>query len=1092
MFIFQTLKIELAYVITFISHIYVIFVADVEIQNTDNSDNLNSFSHSNHHPFSDNQCSMAKPFDNCNDDDDNDKNENYTQLKSNCMDLMQAIDNVPMRRHRMHENGIQDKSPPRSRPLSTYSESTAVPRILITPTPGDDENRRASWAFSEDCNKETSKPFETFELLSSKLSRMYATSSNLNAEDDKTFDTESNDENSLINCQSSKNDDKIIAHSRESDSSQSVSDSESKSESESESKEADSYYEESNNRRFEPSERTRNDSLYEIEDIQDLDMHSDMHDTEVHDSDDESADIIEFIIDNSGDQMSNCDTVEFNDHLSVIFEEDERSHSRRMPLDSMCSSNSSATLANDDTSKHFESEDEHESDKTKTDDTDTNDSDDDDDHSTSVTVRLPLRLSFSRSCNDEEITTVMVGKSEIKVDDINESPQKTPPIQDSSPDVSVSICIPRKNRPPSISAQTSVESQNNKSTDCDEDSDAEISVSFSLPLRTRRLSSTSTPTTPPAQLMARPASTPIKASHKIPPLIIRPAFTRQQTLSPVPRSRDEFEYKVWNRGVSIERDTSVAKSIKPRTEQENNLDESSEMMSFRDRIAAFEAFLSVKKGELQRQNACDTSFDQSNKIEQEQITEKERKQTQEYNNDTIDQQKYENLPQTTEYQEYCDKNEDKLNVEPNKPNYESFVTSQCKTYVQLQPEPAPEYIDPNQHFEQESFKHKMKNEEPEDGEEDYKANLSVQQKIAAFQQPAPNELPKIDARQEICMARENNNQESIGNRFLAKIADTQPRTCNNNNSDMKLLSSNTTQTNDASKSNKMNSMYLTPFEESELEETDSGVDIHRRVSEDVDTESECYSELRKLTRYERAATHSRLFRILKEYENEISDAEKSKAEEEIIMPLSRPKKIVHNVSITRRQNPEMAKQAETVAERRERLQLNYNSSSIDNDNASSSASPSCASPASTVSVNEKLIDELVHSVLKQTKRQNLQNIPIEKIHAAARRALFQQHEENDSCDTYSSFDSNSTPAMTPHEFNDDCYDSDPDRHSDILPSKAFKHLQEQSISGRRYKSWAARCPRVLSSKTVNSDLSRVTETRESQSPEREHQYVYPF
>lgn len=285
-------------------------------------------------------------------------------------------------------------------------------------------------------------------------------------------------------------------------------------------------------------------------------------------------------------------------------------------------------------------------------------------------------------------------------------------------------------------------------------------------------------------------------------------------------------------------------------------------------------------------------------------------------------------------------------------------------------------------------------------------------------------------------------------------------------------------------------MYLSPFDESELEETDSGVDINRRVSEDVDTESECYSELRKLTRYERAATHSRLFKILQEYEKEVSDAEKTKTEEEIIMPLSRPKKIVHNVSITRRQNPELAKQAETMADRRERLQLNYNSSSIDNDNASSSASPSCASPASSVSVNEKLIDELVHSVLQQTKRRNLQNIPIEKIQAAARRALIQQNDENDSCDTYSSFDS--TPALTPHEFHDDCDDSDSDRHTDILPSKAFKHLQEQSISGRRYKSWAARCPRVLSSKTVNSDLSRVTETRESQSPEREHQYVYPY
>lgn len=1034
----------------YLSHLYVIFVADVEIQDTDNSDNLNSFSHFNHHPLSvwiHNQYSMVMPFDNYNADDSDDDDDYQTQLQSDCEELNHTI-NVPLRKHKMHQIEPYDRSPPRSRPLSTYSVSTAVPRIVITPTPEDNEKRRASWTFSENSNKKTSKPFETFELLSSKLSQLYANSSDLNSNHDETCNNESNDQNSSSYCQSSTmNDDEILENGQELDSSQSENDSDSESESESRSEKDISDSEKLYEQNFEHSERTRNDSLYEIEDIHDTDFHLNINGTDVHDSDDESADIIEFIIDNSGDLTSNCDTVEFNDHLSVIFEEDERSK-----YQSICSSNSSITLANDDSSKHFDSEDEHESIKTNSDNGDS----DDEDQSTSVTVRLPLRLSFSRSSNDEEITTVMVGKSEIKVDEINES-CKTPTIQNPSPDVSVSICLRSKSRPSSIiSTQSSIEPPNNKSFDCDDDdSEAEVSVSISLPLRHRTVS-------PP------------------PPLIVRPTFTRQQTLSPVPRSPDEFEYKVWNRGYSIERESSIAKSIIPQNQHESNVDES-EMKSLRDRIAEFEAFSPIKKEEFKRQDACDTKFDvnHSSKNERDQLQEQE----EEYDNGNIDHQKtYVNLPQAPEYAEYCDNND---GISMQSTNYESFVTSQCNTY-DLQPEPAPQYFDSNQHFKQESVEENMENEESdeeeeEEGEEDYKATLSVQQKIASFEQPATNQVPKIDARQEICMAREVNNQESIANRFLAKIATAQP---SYDNSEIKLLSTECT------KPNKINCMYLSPFDESELEETDSGVDINRRVSEDVDTESECYSELRKLTRYERAATHSRLFKILQEYEKEVSDAEKTKTEEEIIMPLSRPKKIVHNVSITRRQNPELAKQAETMADRRERLQLNYNSSSIDNDNASSSASPSCASPASSVSVNEKLIDELVHSVLQQTKRRNLQNIPIEKIQAAARRALIQQNDENDSCDTYSSFDS--TPALTPHEFHDDCDDSDSDRHTDILPSKAFKHLQEQSISGRRYKSWAARCPRVLSSKTVNSDLSRVTETRESQSPEREHQYVYPY
>lgn len=245
--------------------------------------------------------------------------------------------------------------------------------------------------------------------------------------------------------------------------------------------------------------------------------------------------------------------------------------------------------------------------------------------------------------------------------------------------------------------------------------------------------------------------------------------------------------------------------------------------------------------------------------------------------------------------------------------------------------------------------------------------------------------------------------------------------------------------------------------ESDFDEEDSGVttDLSRlAVEETDDTESESFPELRKMSRYERAATHSRLFKLLQENEpdNKFS-------------PISeKSKKIVHNVSITRRTNPEALKSAETVNERRERLSWHLKDS-IDNDNPSSSSSPT--------PVNDKLIEELVQSALIQAKKRNIEHVPIEKIQEAARKALMQQNSEDNT--SFSSFDS--TPALTPQEF----YDSDAEKIN--IPSKAFQNLKEQSIYGRKRKLWAARCPRVLSSKAVNSDLSRVAEIRESQSPE---------
>lgn len=286
--------------------------------------------------------------------------------------------------------------------------------------------------------------------------------------------------------------------------------------------------------------------------------------------------------------------------------------------------------------------------------------------------------------------------------------------------------------------------------------------------------------------------------------------------------------------------------------------------------------------------------------------------------------------------------------------------------------------------------------------------------------------------------------------------------------------------------------------ESEVDE-DSGVtdmlpgNSSQQISETDDTESENFPELRKMNRYTRAATHSRLFKLLQE-ENDIED----NAEDEFKFTPSK-KNIVHNVSITRRQKPESIKNAESMAARRERLSLPLRkNTSIDNDNPSTPNSPRSpsASRASSTSryiqkskeeitssvVNDQLVAELVQSLLLKKGGDKLKNLPMEKLQAAAKKVLEEQ------LDSLESTSIDSTPAITPsQDLNasdySDYYDSwrtsveDSDNGDyEIVPSKSFRRLQETSSSGKRLP--LARCPRVLSSRTVNRDLARVTESPE--------------
>lgn len=183
-----------------------------------------------------------------------------------------------------------------------------------------------------------------------------------------------------------------------------------------------------------------------------------------------------------------------------------------------------------------------------------------------------------------------------------------------------------------------------------------------------------------------------------------------------------------------------------------------------------------------------------------------------------------------------------------------------------------------------------------------------------------------------------------------------------------------------------------------------------------------------------------------------------------------------------------------MEERRQRLCLPLShQSSSGADSMSSSATPS-PTPGN---VNEKLVNELVQSLLLQKKGKMFKNLPIEKLHAAAVKILQEDMESNG---TLSSNDESlaalstvdSTPALTPQEFRShssyseyyDSWNNQTEEPEYVSPSRAFKSLQEQQIqlNGNK-KLWNVRCPRVLSSKSVNKDLKRLSEVRESESPE---------
>nr|CAI5839941.1 unnamed protein product [Callosobruchus analis] len=266
------------------------------------------------------------------------------------------------------------------------------------------------------------------------------------------------------------------------------------------------------------------------------------------------------------------------------------------------------------------------------------------------------------------------------------------------------------------------------------------------------------------------------------------------------------------------------------------------------------------------------------------------------------------------------------------------------------------------------------------------------------------------------------------------------------------------------------------FEEySEEEDLDSGVtsDMSRHIS---DTEE--FPELKKLTKYQRAATHSRLFKLLQDE----CESETETKEEMVVDRFSK-------LSVRNRENVE-------ESSRRDQLSLPLNKSPNSSHPSSGISSPT--------SINDKLVNELVQSLLKHKKGQVFKNMPKDKLFAAATKILqeevdIENSEETDSfMSPLKSSTGYSTAAQTPQEFNNSSYDEYRQYYEswndvgdscgyDIIPSKAFKLLQEHASANRTgtIAGLLAKCPRVLSSKNIHKKLMRLLENPEDTPPNLE-------
>lgn len=678
--------------------------------------------------------------------------------------------------------------------------------------------------------------------------------------------------------------------------------------------------------------------------------------------------------------------------LSVIQEESDKTKSNNHSRSSSTSTDCSTTLANDD------------------DDEEQSDADGDADMENSVTVRLPLKLSFSRSSNNEEITTVVVGNSETK--EVTNSDENAnyvnrpvlklqPTISDT--DVSVSFNVP--------SRSSSVSRTNCQDKD-ESDAEDEVSVSVSLPMMRN------------------------KFAH--------------QSLSLDTENNDND---------SLDSDTECEETSSEGEEEEQ--EEEEQMIDIWGEASP----LPVRR-QIIHQPPVREEVEEDTLTEDSESTEESSEEVEKI------ESKYKNVKKIK-----CEIRNVTNNLQLHPSHSQMAHLPRALTAeLSYHQEPDPELSTASPVYDRSQRCRAVTPMRPITPQLPHSASRPTQSEMESIHNrlrcitpirsmtPVRDATPKttdkeneekINVRQRIAVFERIKSQDFSTDRPMSPLA----------------LSSSTQST--------PRNSFIRANEES-ADEEDSGVtsDHSRQIS---DSECENFPELRKMTRYQRAATHSRLFKLLQE---ECLDEGEEEETAVTNKKTYNPKKIVHNVSITRRQNPNASKEAETLEQRRERLSLPLgHNRSLDQDSIPSTSSGSSASPTNPP-VSDKLIDEFIQSFMKKQKHKLMRNVSMDRIHAAARKAL-QEDLDFDSVIGGSSQEVStvsSTPAITPQEFKNgysDYYDSFNRTNSTDSDTDRRSTSSDLSSLGQK-RMWSVKCPRVLSSKTVNRDLSLI---RESESPE---------
>ncbi|XP_049863822.1 uncharacterized protein LOC126362232 isoform X4 [Schistocerca gregaria] len=709
--------------------------------------------------------------------------------------------------------------------------------------------------------------------------------------------------------------------------------------------------------------------------------------------------------------------------------------------------------------------------------------------SSTVTVRLPLKLKFSRSENDEEVTTLIVGDSQVKRIPKEDEVLGDTKLRELKPnvnnkataqkeaDVSVTVCLTARSSSNDKVEQwkQDVDKHFNQQDDITKKEESEISK------------------------LSRHGS-------------LEDNLNRQRSASDL----DVYETAESDSDISVclslpLKKTNNKKPQPPKShitsENLNNVSEEDDddgKVKGDDSDCAFSHWeddsssTSIQTVKLaphtKKLIGSNTDDEKSNKTsEAKGVTTKETKDKGEQNRKVQSSNK---IQEISTYEQRCDKEDEHAMVNTANHELEDTDTS-----------------------EDESSSNSESISSISSSSSTRERNISIKPK-EKVESPATNYVSERNSKSE---NTNNNDSSDITDKILNIVTDS--KIISNNETFNKLENSQTqpitasgthrgnqrrdsTETNSQGR-NEMRTSNSKSQEESE--EDDSGVtsDLSRPIS-DADTESELnLNELQLLSKCQRAATHSRLFKLLQDEcgkEDEENDEDDDKAED------------LHAESVG------------TLKSRKDQLTLplRQNSSSDPDSLSSSSGIGSPASPT----ITDRLVKELIRSLLQKKKGKRLKKLPLAKLHAAALRIL---QEDMDPYDTVSSpgseesngfcLPSNQSCFQTQHSINynnnnantansnianpvmppthamyganyyDYCnyydswgnqnayYGTDQTFEYDVVPSKAFKLLQEHTqphgfSTGLINGLWA-KCPRIPSSKNLPKDLASAETSKEN-------------